>query len=165
MNARDLMRYAIHPRVIGGALVVSLSLLCGTFAFLNILRPERNSEAPPTAVLSVILMPTTTPQVMTPTPDPLVTPTLPVPPPPPPGAIGIGAFVQVSGTGGDGLRLRSQPALSGEILFLGLESEIFRVDDGPQQADGYTWWYLVAPYDANVNGWAVANFMVAVQNP
>lgn len=77
----------------------------------------------------------------------------------------MGAFVQVSGTGGDGLRLRAEPSLDGEVRFLGLESEVFRVEDGPEEVDGYTWWYMVAPYDDSVNGWGVSNFLAVVQNP
>jgi len=61
--------------------------------------------------------------------------------------------------------LRSEPGLKGTVRFLGLEAEVFQVYDGPQQADGYTWWFLVAPYDANVQGWAVANYLNVVQNP
>jgi hypothetical protein len=76
-----------------------------------------------------------------------------------------GGFVQVIGTGGDGLRLRSEPGLNGEIRYLGLESEIFRVDDGPTMLDGYTWWLLVAPYDETVRGWAVSNYLKSVPNP
>jgi len=63
------------------------------------------------------------------------------------------------------LRMRSRPGLEGEIRFLGYEAEVFHVTDGPQSADGYTWWYLVAPYDESIQGWAVANFLAVVQNP
>jgi hypothetical protein len=77
----------------------------------------------------------------------------------------LGAFVQVTGTGGDGLRMRSKPGLDGEILFLGLEDEVFRVDGGPQEADGFIWWLLVAPYDETIQGWAVSNYLEIVQNP
>jgi hypothetical protein len=88
-----------------------------------------------------------------------------VPLPPASEAISIGALVQVSGTGGDGLRLRAEPGLNSQVLFLGLESEVFQVSDGPRQADGYTWWLLVAPYDPTLSGWAVANYLVVVQSP
>ncbi|HZD55175.1 MAG TPA: hypothetical protein VE136_00510, partial [Anaerolineales bacterium] len=83
----------------------------------------------------------------------------------PSGEVAIGAYVQITGTGGDGLRLRTGPGLSNEVRFLGLESEVFEVRDGPQEADGYTWWYLVAPFDETRNGWAVSGFLSVVQNP
>jgi hypothetical protein len=79
--------------------------------------------------------------------------------------IAIGAHVQIQGTGGDGLRLRSEPGLNGEILLLGSESEVFRVADGPVDTDGYTWWHLVGPFDETRQGWAVSNYLVVVQNP
>ena len=45
------------------------------------------------------------------------------------------------------------------------EFGIFLVKNGPQQADGYTWWYLVAPYDSTRAGWAAANFLAVVPSP
>lgn len=97
----------------------------------------------------------------TPTPDPqqLGTPTLPA------DAIVIGSYVQITGTGGDGLRLRSAPGLASDQLFLGEDAEVFQVRDGPQDANGYTWWYIVAPYDETRAGWAAANFLAVVPPP
>jgi hypothetical protein len=86
-------------------------------------------------------------------------------PPPPPGNLSVGAYVQVTGTGGDGLRLRSEPGLDSDVRMLGLEGEVFVVQEGPQDADDYTWWYLVGPFDETRRGWAVANFLQVVQNP
>lgn len=77
----------------------------------------------------------------------------------------MGAAVQIAGTGGDGLRLRNEPGLQGEVKYLGLEGEIFTIEEGPIQADDYTWWFLVAPYDETVRGWAVSNYLKAVQSP
>lgn len=114
----------------------------------------------PTAALTVIAQPTWTP-TPSPTPTSLAhgTPT-PIPPlAPGPGEIAVGRFVQVSGTGGDGLRLRTAPGLQAPVRFLAREAEVFRVADGPQPGDGYTWWYLVAPYDPQRAGWAVANYL------
>ncbi len=34
-----------------------------------------------------------------------------------------------------------------------------------KQADGYTWWYLVAPYDSTRAGWAAADFLAVVPSP
>lgn len=118
-------------------------------------------EAQPTAAVTRIPLPTVTPTPpFTPTPAaPTTTPTPVAPPPPGPGEIAIGQFVQIRGTGGDGLRLRSAPSLQAPVRFLGQEAEVFRVTDGPRQADGYTWWYLETPYDATRSGWAVANYL------
>jgi len=84
-----------------------------------------------------------------------------VPPPPPPGVIAVGSYVQVTGTGAVGLRLRSSPGLESKTEFLGMDAEVFKITDGPKEADGYTWWLLVAPYDEARHGWAVANYLIA----
>ena len=74
-------------------------------------------------------------------------------------------YVQILGTDGEGLRLRSDPGLSGTPVFLGFDEEVFEVRDGPQESDGYVWWYLVAPYDESRNGWAAADFLGAIPSP
>lgn len=111
-------------------------------------------------VLTIVLPPTATATsfIPTTTPVPTETPT-PVPPPIAEEGIGIGALVEITGTAGDGLRLREQPSLDGKIAFLGLENEVFEVREGPIEGDGYVWWYLSNPYNAEKEGWAVANYL------
>ena len=113
------------------------------------------------ADLTIIPAPTHTPNVtIVPTNDPLIaTPTLAA------NTIGIGGYVQINGTEGQGLRIRSSPGLNSDTVFRGEESEVFVVRDGPQTSDGYTWWYLVAPYDETRAGWAVADFLAVVPSP
>ncbi len=77
----------------------------------------------------------------------------------------MGVYVQITGTNGDGLRIRSAPGVSSTPLFLGMDSEVFLVKDGPREADGYTWWFLTAPYDTNRSGWAAASYLSLVQTP
>ncbi len=77
----------------------------------------------------------------------------------------MGAYVQITGTAGAGLRFRETPGLQAPVLLLGAEAEVFRVEEGPQEADGYVWWYLVGPYDETRRGWAVANYLETVQAP
>jgi hypothetical protein len=79
--------------------------------------------------------------------------------------IAIGSYVQVTGTGTVGLRMHEDASLDSDTQFLGMDTEVFKVSDGPRQADGYTWWYLVAPYDPARHGWAVANYLSAIANP
>jgi len=79
--------------------------------------------------------------------------------------IAIGNYVQISGTAGEGLRIRSEPGLNGNPDFLGYDSEVFIVRDGPRQVDGYTWWYLVAPYDETRAGWAASDFLTYIPSP
>jgi hypothetical protein len=78
------------------------------------------------------------------------------------GGISVGQYVQVVGTEGEGLRIRSGPSLDSDTLFVAMEAEAFRVSDGPRQADGRTWWYLTAPYDQSRSGWAVGDYLVPI---
>jgi hypothetical protein len=82
-----------------------------------------------------------------------------------PGFITLGAIVEVAHTDGAPLKLRAAPSLTGEVNYLALPSEVFKVQNGPTVADGFTWWYLVAPSDTTRNGWAVENYLAATTNP
>lgn len=138
-------------------------LLLGLFVMaLLLLKPEPPMTVTiPTAVLTIVAAPTSTaPGQMslfsTPTPtQPAQTITI--------GGISQGVFVQISGTGGDGLRLRRDAGTSADILFLGYESEVFKVTDGPKEADGFVWWYLTAPYDDKRSGWAASNYLRVIE--
>jgi len=55
--------------------------------------------------------------------------------------------------------------LTGTPVFMGFDTEVFLVQDGPREADGYVWWYLVAPYDQARAGWAAANFLTYIPAP
>jgi len=149
----------------GGAVALATILMCATLFLVWVTRPDEAASGPSTAVLSIIQAPTSTPVIDTPTPPVALSSTEAVPPAPLPGTFGVGAYVQISGTEGDGLRLRSAPGLQGQVEFLALESEVFQIRDGPRDADGYTWWFVVAPYDETVQGWAVSNYLKVVQNP
>ncbi len=67
--------------------------------------------------------------------------------------------MEVSGTGGDGLRMRESPSLDARVLILGLESEVFEVSEGPVASEGYSWWLLINPFDPSKGGWAVDQFL------
>ena len=77
--------------------------------------------------------------------------------------IALGVTIQVSGTGGDGLTVRQGPGKDFSSVFVANEGDKFVVKDGPRQANGFTWWYVVDPADANRFGWAVQDFMQVVQ--
>lgn len=102
----------------------------------------------PTATLAVVAPPSPTP-TETPAPQAVADPS----------SIRIGGLVEVSGTEGEGLRLRQDPSTTGTILALAGESEVFTVQDGPVEADGHTWFRLVSPSDTARTGWAVADFL------
>jgi hypothetical protein len=163
--ARTVGRY-LNIWIILGAVFIALCLLCAVLSLVWFARPSQPQTTPATAVFYVIPYHTPTPIPATATPAPTgAVSDGELPPSPPPGDLAEGAYVQVAGTGGDGLRMRSQAGLEGEVKFLGLESEVFQIADGPELVDGYTWWLLVAPYDPNIRGWAVSNYLQVVQNP
>jgi hypothetical protein len=165
MNSRSIVRAIFSPWVMAGAVALATLLMCATLSLVWFTRPDDAATGQSTAVLSIIQAPTSTPVVDTATPPAAQVSTEAVPPAPLPGTFGVGAYVQISGTEGDGLRLRSTPGLQGQVKFLALESEVFQIRDGPRDADGYTWWFVVAPYDESVQGWAVSNYLQTVQNP
>lgn len=149
--------------VIAGAILVGISLLVVSLAVAWFTKPPQAPPAPATAMINIIAVPSATPTVILPTPIP-PTPTA-TPPASSGGVFAIGSSVQITGTDGDGLRLRSEPGLQSQVLFLAFEGEIFTVQDGPRSSDGYEWFFLVAPYDTNVRGWAAANFLQSVPVP
>jgi hypothetical protein len=154
-------RGLFNPGILIGALVVGGGLALTTILIINWDRPPRAPVGVVTAALTVVPVPTVTPtSIFT---EPTENPNEPQAPPA--GELAIGAFVKITGTEGSGLRLRSNPGLGFEPLFLGMEDEIFKIEAGPQEADGYEWWYLVAPFESERNGWAVSNYLEPDQEP
>ena len=154
-------RRILTPKVAAGALIFSIVLLLLVFAWIEWSAPPPPVPGNALAVLTVIPAPTSTPLALpTATTDPnapTVTPEA--------GKIAVGSYVQISGTNGEGLRIRSGPGLNSNQLFLGFDSEVFLVKDGPSEADGYTWFYLVAPYDEKRAGWAASQFLTYIPPP
>ena len=149
-----------NRRVILGAILIAGVLLLITIlsiGFASPLQPSAVGFAP--ANLTVIAASTVTSNAPpTPTIDPFA-------PTPVPTGIAIGNYVQITGTDGEGLRIRSEAGLNSELAFLGFDSEVFLVQDGPVVLDGYVWWFLVAPYDETRNGWAAADFLSYIPSP
>ena len=155
-------RHLVNRWTVLGSLGLAGFLLVVTLIVIGWTTPRPSPEvgfAP--ADLTVIPAPTHTPAVTTtPTLDPLLgTATVPA------DVIGISAYVQISGTEGEGLRIHSEPGLNTETVFRGEEAEVFTVQDGPREADGYVWWYVVAQYDEARAGWAAADFLAVVPPP
>lgn len=155
----------ITPWVVIGAIIIAGGLSLILIIGLNILshQPHSETSSKNSSLVTVIPAPTLTPTLsisLTNTPE---SEKIEI------NGITIGKFVQISGTGGDGLRLRSGPGKENPPLFLGYESEVFEVKDGPKFSDGITWWFLVAPYDQTRSGWAAADFLklitVELENP
>ena len=156
MNARQLF----NKWVILGALALAALLTLITAISIGLTATRQSTEvgfAP--ADLTVIAAPTSTSSAPpTATIDPFAPTAVST-------GIVIGNYVQITGTNGEGLRIRSDPGLDGEFKFLGYDSEVFIVQEGPRELDGFVWWYLVAPYDETRNGWAAADFLTYVPAP
>lgn len=156
MNARQLF----NKWVVLGALLLAGLLTLITAISIGLTSARQNSDVGfVPADLTVIAAPTSTSSApATATIDPFA-------PTPAPTGIALGNYVQITGTEGQGLRIRSEPSLNGEPVFLGYDSEVFVVQDGPREADGFVWWYLVAPYDETRVGWAAADFLSYIPSP
>ena len=165
MEFRKIIRFFTDPWLIFGAIGFGVALLVATLLLLSWTRAPQTQAGGSTAVITVIAVPTATDILPTSTPTVAAPPAATDLPNPPGGDIAIDAYVQVTGTGGVGLGLREGPGLDQTVRILGAEEEFFLVSDGPQQADSYTWWYLVGPLDESRHGWAVSNFLRVVQNP
>jgi hypothetical protein len=156
----DFQTY-LNRKVIFGALGVAAVLLILVFIWIEWSAPAPAVPGNFLAVLTVIPAPTSTPLSQ---PTATIDPSAPTATPEP-GQIAVGSYVQISGTNGDGLRIRSAPGLNSDQLFLGFDSEVFLVKDGPREVDNYTWYYLVAPYDDKRAGWAASAFLTIIPPP
>ncbi len=153
----------ITPRVLGAALGVTVILLVLTFLWIEWSAPALPDPAGMLAAVTTIPMPSaTTAPAATPTFDPYApTPT----PTSLPNQIDIGAYVQITGTQGQGLRVRSDAGLNSKQLFLGFDTEAYTVIEGPQLADGYSWYRVTAINDQTRTGWAASDFLTLIPKP
>lgn len=137
--------------------ISALLILCLATVLISLmLRTNPSKNDVPTVSFVVIPAPTTTP-----TPDPAVSATVSAEVEVRDG-ISKGSVVQIHGTDGAGLRLRSGPGTDYGHKFIGMDTEVFEVEDGPVDSDGYIWWYLVSPYDENRSGWAASAYLSLV---
>lgn len=164
VNWENLRRYATPGVVLSALLLGTVLLALAGVALVFWLPPLPSANEPPEVALTVIPAPTSTAQPPSPMPPPTSTATRTLSPLLP-DEMGIGSYVQIVGTEGTGLNIRDNPGLSTTIEFLGYDAEVFIVRDGPQEADGFTWWYLVTPVDESRAGWAAADYLSIVANP
>jgi hypothetical protein len=159
------LRQLFNIKVIFGAIIFAGIVFAILIGILWSGKASSYAQTPATAILNIIEPPTSTPIAPKQTPTPLSSPTSSVQSPPPSADIAIGDYVQVSGTGGDGLRLHDSAGVSSKVGYVAIDTEVFTVKDGPVEADGYVWWLLQDPYTDNAVGWGVSNYLVVVQNP
>jgi hypothetical protein len=159
------IRSWVNVKVVFGGIIFAVCVFAILLGVLWSARAQNIRIAPSTALLNVIEVPTSTPPIPVSTPMPTQVPTSKQQEPLPMGVIKIGDYVQVTGTGGDGLRLHETAGVAGKVNYVSIDTEVFKVKDGPVDADGYVWWELQDPYTDNVVGWGVANYLAVVQNP
>lgn len=150
----------IGPWTVIGAVVIALFLL-GVVLILVVFGtdlPKASTQLTPQ--ITLVDAPTVTPRLAMPDVPPTATPTTEAFLPP--GMIGIGAYVQVNGTSGAGLKIRQDPGTSGAQLFIAMDSEVFKVIDGPVESDGYTWWKLETVMDSTRVGWGVVDYLEVI---
>jgi len=156
MNVRELFNRWV---ILGALGFAGLLILITAVAIGLTSAPQPSDVGFVPADVTMIPAPTgTSGAPPTPTIDPFASPTSPA-------GIAIGNYVQITGTEGQGLRIRREPGLGGEFQFLAYDSEVFVVQDGPREVDGYVWWYLTAPYDETRVGWAAADFLTYIPEP
>ena len=160
-----ILKTLLNIKVILGAFIFGVGVFAILVGILWTSKAKSITQVPATAILSIIEAPTETPispiTTQTPTPSPTTSQQLP----PPSGDIKVNNYVQVSGTGGDGLRLHNTAEVSSKVNYIAYEAEVFLVINGPIDADGYIWWELQDPYTDAVVGWGVANYLKVIQNP
>lgn len=146
----------VNGWVILVGILIAGGLVAGFVLLLFLLPLPASVADEPPVVFTVIVAPT-------PTPVPTRSMETPTPTSPPSfEGISIGSFVQISGTEGVGLRLRSGAGTSNPSRLLGMDEEVFQVKDGPKTADNFTWWYLESPYDPGRSGWAASTYLQAI---
>jgi hypothetical protein len=149
----------ILPKIIAGALITAIVMALGLFLLFYLFFPPTLKITQSTPLLKIIVAasPTVTIQSSaTGISSPNVNSA---------SGFQIGTYVQIAGTGTEGLRFRSAPSKDSSTLFIAMEAEVFKIENGPQTANGYTWWYLSAPYDQNRSGWVVADYLSIISTP
>ena len=160
-----ILKYIFDYKVVLGAIVFGAGVFAVLVWVLWSAKSNNAAQVPATAVLKIIEAPTQTPPGIIITPTVTPAPTAAHATPVASGNIAVGDYVQVSGTGGDGLRLHDNAGVSTNVNYVAKESEVFIVKDGPIDADGFVWWELEDPYNNNTVGWGVANYLAVLPNP
>ena len=134
------MKNILNGKVLIAMMAIAALLLCGSLAYILVMRPTANSS-PDLAAATLCPDHHPRPNLHTAAPAPHAD----ADPAharanfhPAPGQVAIGVYVQPS-TGGVGLRVHTQPSLSADF-FSAFDSEVFLVDQG---AGTGGWLYLV----------------------
>jgi hypothetical protein len=157
-----------------GALAGLLTVGLLGLGIISILRKQESG--PPVVATPAAPLESPIPAVVPTEPalQPTFTPTLePVPPTPAPPTdtptpevpdkITAGGYVRVEGVGEAGLSFRSGPGTNYARYKTLTEGTVLLVLQEPQEAEGYTWWFLRDP--EGIEGWAIQDFLVPTVPP
>jgi len=161
MNTQKPVKANLYT-VIGGVLFSIILIVVGIVIIVWAGKMRKEPDITPEVKITQIPAPTSTPRIVLPTEMIVETSTPAVILPP--DVIGIGAYVQVTGTEGSGLRMRSDPGTNSEERFVAMDSEAFLVIGGPVEQDGYNWWQLEAPYDKTRTGWSADAYLTRLES-
>lgn len=126
--------------------------------------PTTTPTATRTPALTATATGRTVVPVASPTPTPFPTPThTPKPSSTPHAEITVGSYVTVVGAGADGVSYKSGPGLNYARLGLLKDGTILKVLEGPEEADGYTWWRLED--EDGFTGWVADNWLEPATAP
>lgn len=152
-RAKSLERSLLSAIMVGGGLGI-----CGVIGFALLLGAR--STVPATEVRP-------TAQVVTVTPSPVVPTSTPLPTQAPsatPEGLYIDGHAQVTGTGGDALRLRADAGLQTTTLKTISDGTLLLVLDGPRDVDSIIWWRLRDLSDG-AEGWAAQQYLIQALSP
>jgi hypothetical protein len=166
-NPAPRSREAAIPLWVLGLIAAFFAVSCiSLWLVIGLTRP---TASPITASPIFVVVANTPAVAVTASPLPNFTPhpnsTSTIPPNVNLGNINLGALVQVVRTGGIPLNVRQAPSLKAEIAYRAVENQVFRVENGPTIADGFTWWQLVDLVDKTRSGWAVENYLQLTNKP
>jgi hypothetical protein len=154
----DQNRIKIHPLSIIGAFLFAGALIGLAFLVFRFQAGAQKAlETTPQFQITLLPAPTETPTL--PPTSVMASPTPSDVSILPPDMVAVGRYVKVTGTQGLGLRMRAEAGTSGEINFLAMDDEAFKIIDGPIAKDGYTWWHCEALLDKSRSGWAAEDFL------
>lgn len=152
----------IHPLSFVGAIIFALVLVgLAYLVFRSQAQKAQPIQTTPQYLVTLLPAPTETPTLLPTTA--LSTKTLSDVSILPPDVIAVGRYVKVIGTQGLGLRMRAEAGTSGEVNFLAMDNEAFKVIDGPLARDGYTWWHCEALLDKTRSGWAAEDYLQVLE--
>lgn len=118
MNTQKPVKANLYT-VIGGVLFSIILIVVGIVIIVWAGKMRKEPDITPEVKITQIPAPTSTPRIVLPTEMIVETSTPAVILPP--DVIGIGAYVQVTGTEGSGLRMRSDPGTNSEVRFVAMD--------------------------------------------